>query len=55
MSLTDIMSNADLATYPLVAMVLFLGVFTIVGFRCFKRNASHDASMASMPLEDESR
>jgi hypothetical protein len=53
MRLSDIMSRLDLAVYPEVALVLFLGVFAAVMIRVYGRSRSQEMSRAaSMPLED---
>lgn len=53
MRLSDIVGHLDLATYPIVAMVIFLAVFAGVCLRVFTkaRNAEF-AKAAAMPLED---
>ena len=50
MSLTDIMSHADLSLYPEVSLVLFLAVFAAVAWRVSRRDAAEDAHDASIPL-----
>lgn len=55
MSLTDIMSHADLSLYPEVSLVIFLAVFAAVAFRVSKRDASEDAHDASIPLTGADR
>lgn len=54
MRLSDIMSHADLATFPEVALVLFLGIFAIVVVRLYLRRGSTSLQQyADMPLRDE--
>lgn len=55
MSLTDIVSHADLALFPQVAMVLFLLVFVAVLVRVGRRSGSEAETWrraARLPLED---
>ena len=55
MSLTDIISHADLALFPQVAMVLFLLVFFAVLVRVARRSGPDAETWrraASLPLED---
>ncbi len=53
MSLTDLMSGADLAFYPQVAMVIFVVVFLAMTARILgRRRPGELARWASLPLED---
>ncbi len=56
MSLTDLMSSMDLAVYPQVAMVIFMGVFAGVAWRTYARGGAGAAEahrrMALLPLEE---
>lgn len=53
MRISDIVSSMDLATYPQVALVIFLAVFAAVSWRTFrKRHAQEFADAAKLPLED---
>jgi len=52
MSLSDIMGRMDLALYPQVAMVLFMGVFVAVTWRVMRRPGSEMARHASMILDE---
>jgi hypothetical protein len=53
-SLSDIMSHIDLAVYPQVALVIFLGVFGGVSWRIFRKpNVSEFKRMAQLPLEED--
>ena len=55
MRLSDIMSHADLATFPEVALLLFLGIFALVVVRLYLRRGSTALQQyADMPLRDES-
>jgi cbb3-type cytochrome oxidase subunit 3 len=53
-SLTDLMSNADLTVWPKAAMVIFLGVFVLVTVRALREGTREQRHrFASIPLEDE--
>lgn len=53
MRLSDIMGHLDLAVYPIVAMVIFLGIFAGVCLRVFRRGRNEEfRNAASLPLED---
>jgi len=47
------MSNMDLAVYPIVALVIFAGVFALVTGRAMKTNRDTHARWARIPLEGE--
>lgn len=54
MSLTDVMSGANLALLPTIGLVIFLGVFAAVIFRVFSKGQKAAQSEASMlPLTDD--
>jgi hypothetical protein len=54
MRLTDIMSAMDLAVYPEVGLVIFLGVFAAIAFRVYgRRRRDEFERFASMALEPE--
>lgn len=54
MRMSDIVGNMDLATYPQIALVIFLVVFAAVSWRALrKRHAAEYARAAQLPLEDE--
>ncbi len=53
MSLTDIMSNADLSVYPQIAMVIFLGVFVLVAYRTIRSDPRAMRKMAESALHDD--
>lgn len=55
MSLTDIMSHADLSLYPKVSLVLFLIVFGAVAWRVSRRDSADDDHDASIPLRGADR
>jgi cbb3-type cytochrome oxidase subunit 3 len=53
MRLSDIVGHLDLATYPIVAMVIFLAVFAGVCLRVFSKGRGEEfARAASMPLDE---
>lgn len=53
MRLSDIMGNADLAIWPSVGLVLFLGIFAGVVAFVFSRRKAKDYEEASrIPLDD---
>lgn len=54
MRLSELMSEMDLATYPQVALVIFLVVFAAVCLRTFskKRRATYE-QIARIPLADQ--
>lgn len=53
MRLSELMSGMDLADYPKIALVIFLGVFTAVTIRLFSKKRAKDYEEASrLPLED---
>lgn len=52
MRLSDIMSNMDLSVYPILALVLFVGVFVLVMGRVFRTDRSHHAQWARIPLQE---
>lgn len=54
MRLSDIMSAMHLATYPEVALVLFMVAFLAIGVNLFRRSNAHDWERARhLPLEPE--
>lgn len=53
MRLSDIMGNANLTFYPIVAMIIFLIVFVAVGYWALsKRNKERFEQASLLPLED---
>lgn len=53
MRISDIVSSMDLATYPQVALIIFLSVFAVVSWRTFRRKHTQEfADAAKLPLED---
>lgn len=55
MRISDIVSHMDLATYPQVALVIFLTVFASVSWRVLRNRHARDyAEAAQLPLEDSS-
>ncbi len=54
MSLTEIMSGAELSIYPQIAMILFLGVFLLISLRVLLKLRSSDAQkFAQLALDDD--
>jgi hypothetical protein len=54
--MTDIMSAMDLAVYPQVGLVIFLGVFAVVLMRTLgARNRDELQRLASMALAPDDR
>ncbi|MEC9374587.1 MAG: hypothetical protein VYC34_12120 [Planctomycetota bacterium] len=54
MSLTDIMSNADLSTWPQAAMLIFFGVFLLVVIRVLALSDRVDMDRrAALVLEED--
>ncbi|MEM6730270.1 MAG: cbb3-type cytochrome c oxidase subunit 3 [Myxococcota bacterium] len=53
MRLSDIMGNADLAIWPSIGLILFLGIFAGVVAFVFSRRKAKDYDEASrIPLDD---
>ena len=54
MSLTDIVSSANLTVFPKLALVLFIGVFIAVSIRTLlNRDPRGVARAAALPLEHD--
>lgn len=54
MSLSDVMSSADLSLWTQAALVLFLAVFVAVVVRVFRRASRPELDRAAhLPLQDE--
>jgi len=53
MRLTDIVSNMDLDTYPIIGLVLFLVAFAIIVWGVLKTPKSMIQHQAHLPLEDD--
>jgi len=54
MRLSDIMSGMDLAVYPEIGLVIFLGVFAAIAARLYGRKRREELEQfASMALEPE--
>lgn len=54
MRLSDVMSAMDLATFPQVALVLFLGVFVVVVVRVYVRGRAADfEGVSRLPFDDD--
>ena len=51
MRLSDIMGNMDLAVYPILALVLFTGVFVLVTGRAMRTARSTHEQWARIPLD----
>jgi cbb3-type cytochrome oxidase subunit 3 len=54
MSLSDIVSNAGLATYAEVALVIFFAIFVGIVAYVFLRRRSTWERMRQLPLDDDS-
>lgn len=52
MSMSDLMSRMDLTTYPLVALVIFFGVFVMIFLRLMRVRDSEIRHGAQLPLDD---
>lgn len=53
MRLSDIMSNMELSTYPQVALIMFLAIFSVVVIRIInRRNLPMYEAAALIPLSD---
>ncbi len=52
MSLTDLMSSFGLAIYPIVALVIFLGVFAAVMVRLYRTPNRELRAWAESALDD---
>ena len=54
MRLSELMSQMNLATYPQVALILFLAIFVVVTVRTFSkhRRATYE-ELAHMPLRSD--
>lgn len=53
MSVTDIVSNMELSVYPIIAMVMFLTAFAIIGWRALTKPRALSEHEAMLPLDDE--
>lgn len=53
MRLSDIMGNMDLAVYPILALVIFAGVFVLVTGRAMRTDRATHARWARIPLETD--
>ncbi|MCA9304707.1 MAG: hypothetical protein KC996_11350 [Phycisphaerales bacterium] len=53
MSVTDIVSNMELSIYPIVALVLFLTAFGIIGWRALSKPRALSEHEAMLPLLDD--
>ena len=53
MSMSEIMSNADLTLFPKVALIIFMGVFALVAYRVVRmgRKQNIDA-LSRLALDD---
>lgn len=52
MRLSDIMSHMDLWVYPVVALVIFLGVFVLVVRRAFNVSPEEHERNSRMAIEE---
>lgn len=53
MSLTDIMSGADLSAYPQIGLLIFLLVFVLVAWRALRKPARQNREWAAIAVDDE--
>lgn len=53
MRLSDIMGNMDLTVYPILALVIFSGVFVLVTGRALRTDRATHARWARIPLDPE--
>lgn len=53
MRLSDLMSRLDLAVWPQMALVLFVGVFVLIAWRAARTPGGELKAYAALPLEDE--
>lgn len=53
MRLSDIMGNMDLTVYPILALVIFSGVFVLVTGRAMRTDKATHARRARIPLETD--
>jgi len=52
--LRDVISSMDLAVYPMIAMVLFMGVFIAISLRTLRRSKNREhRHAAELPLRDD--
>ena len=52
MRLSDLMAGMDLAVYPTIALVIFLGVFWAVARRAWRMPKPEQHHAATLPLRD---
>ena len=53
MSLSELMSNADLTIYPKIALIIFMGVFVLVTLRVVLMGRKQNVDeMARLALDD---
>jgi cbb3-type cytochrome oxidase subunit 3 len=56
MRLSDVIGSLDIATYPQIALVIFLAIFISVCWRLLRHTTSQQMHAASMiPLEETKR
>ncbi|HBP16475.1 MAG TPA: hypothetical protein DEA08_01615 [Planctomycetes bacterium] len=53
MKLRDVVGGADLAVYPEIALMIFLGAFLLIAWRVMSRKSSDYDEVANLPLEGE--
>lgn len=51
MRLVDIVSGMDLVVYPIISLLIFVGIFLIVLFRVARASRSDMQHLASLPNE----
>lgn len=53
MRLSDIMSAMDLAVFPEIGLVIFIGVFIALALKTFRTPNNQSEEAARIPLSDE--
>jgi hypothetical protein len=53
MRLSDILSGVDLTVYPLIALVIFVGIFVVVLVRVARASRASIRDAAALPLADD--
>jgi hypothetical protein len=50
---SDLLEKSPVLVYPIVALVIFVGVFTLVSIRALRMKKPEVARLASLPLEPD--